>query len=157
MSIYWIIIVVDILIERRLLLCSSYTMNWFCHVTQTNIWSHLFGLAFFIGLILYTFMTPIHANASIKDYLLLLWMLVSASYMFLCSTLFHLNICVSHEACRFFGCLDYSGISALILGGTAVSTYYILYCDYSRRPFILLLILSNLVGIIGPYFEFLSF
>ena len=73
----------------------------------------------------------------------------------LVSSLLHLHICVSSEAHRFWSCLDHSGISASIGGGSIALMYILLHCHGSMRFFwIGLLILANSVGVIGPLFSF---
>jgi predicted membrane channel-forming protein YqfA (hemolysin III family) len=63
---------------------------------------------------------------------------------------------------RFWACLDYSGISASIAGGS-ISVIYLLLHWYlishdsdgvARLYWISLLIVANLAGIIGPMFPF---
>ncbi|KAI8898681.1 hemolysin-III related-domain-containing protein [Globomyces pollinis-pini] len=136
----------------------SYPQSWFslfqCHNETGNVWTHLLGTLLFLGLIIYTWFAPIHELATMEERLVLTIFLVLHCYTLLCSSMFHLHLCVSEEAFKFWGCLDFSGISASIGGGAISIMYFLLHCDGGMRIFwIGSLVIMNLVGIIGPVFK----
>ncbi|XJO75433.1 hypothetical protein BDV3_006119 [Batrachochytrium dendrobatidis] len=128
------------------------------HNETGNIWTHL--APFFIamtGMILHLIYYDLHPNATYADYIAISVYLGCAAYTFITSSLFHMHLGVSPTVFIFFGCLDYSGISASIFGGSATTAYYFLYCDPNARiGWISALVVVNLVGIIGPIFKFWS-
>ncbi|KAI8914224.1 hemolysin-III related-domain-containing protein [Gorgonomyces haynaldii] len=125
------------------------------HNESINVWTHLLGFVFFLYLVGHSLFIPAHENAKLSDVIVLCGMLLSACYTFICSALFHLHICVSKEASQFYGCLDYSGISALICGGCCAWIYYLLYCEpIAQICSLILLCIANLVGIFGPMLSF---
>ena len=79
------------------------------HNEWSNVWTHLAPFFAYIGLIVNLWVTELHPNATLIDYWLVTLFLISASYTFLASSLFHLHLCVSEEVYITFGCLDYSG------------------------------------------------
>ncbi|KAJ3397961.1 hypothetical protein HDU92_000062 [Lobulomyces angularis] len=70
---------------------------------------------------------------------------------FIFSASFHNFFCGNKKAYYFWGCLDYSGISALIFSSTVSLNYYLFYCEFNTRLiWSLLIAVINLTGIIGP-------
>ena len=74
-----------------------------------------------------TWYSEIHPLFQLEDRVLLTIYLMLASYTMWASVMFHLHQCVSEKAEIFFGCLDYSGISASIAGGSISLIYLILH------------------------------
>jgi adiponectin receptor len=130
----------------------SFISLFHLHNESVNVWSHLFGFVFFCCIIGYTWQAMGHMH--IEDKILVTVFLGLACYTMLFSSLFHLNLCVSAEAEQFWGCLDHSGISASIAGGSIAVMYILLHCDgRARLAWIGLLVLCNCVGIVGPMFK----
>lgn len=124
------------------------------HNESCSIWIHLLSLLAFAWFLVRSLLISIYPNASGSDIIVIVLFLASACYLFLASSLYHLHICVDHRSYEFFGCLDYTGISALICGGTGAITYYILYCDpIMRTTSLIVLGCTNLLGFVGPSFS----
>jgi adiponectin receptor len=134
--------------------CYSYAesyMSFFQIHNQTgNIWTHACGTLLFVYLIfdLWTYGEYLY-----EDQILLTVFLCCSTYTLFFSSIFHLHICVSLEVERFWGCLDHSGISASIAGGSIAVMYLLLHCDGNVRLWwTILLATCNMVGIFGPMF-----
>ena len=122
------------------------------HNQSGNIWTHAFGTFLFIYL---AFDLWKHGEYLEEDNILLTIFLCCSTYTLFFSSLFHLHLCVSLEVERFWGCLDHSGISASIAGGSIAIMYLLLHCEGSVRLWwTLLLAMCNMVGIFGPMFPF---
>jgi adiponectin receptor len=173
------------------------------HNESGNVWTHLFGFALFLFLILCTWsgttqlpvllellleqvpgafislidfilfhlgleswklhqallastktQPPLPLNLSFEDKIVITIALSLSCYTMLSSSLLHLHCCVSEDAQMFWNCLDHSGISASIAGGSIAVVYLMLHCHGWMRVFWMgMLILFNLVGLIGPMFS----
>lgn len=154
---------VDLYLQDNDFILTGYRMNYtfresfisvfHLHNEWMNVWTHLLGMCHFAWLVYTSLHADIHSNARWEDRYMIVMVLACATYTLLCSSLFHLHICVNENAFRWFGCLDYSGISALIFGGSAVYAHFILYCDpIAQRSSIILMMLVSLVGIVGPMY-----
>ena len=90
---------------------------------------------------------------TIWDKLVLCVFALSACATFLFSSLFHLHICHSREMFIVFGCLDYTGISALIAGSSISITYIFFRClQTALIGWCSMIVVVNSIGIIGPMF-----
>ncbi|KAJ3055029.1 Adiponectin receptor protein 1 [Rhizophlyctis rosea] len=136
----------------------TYLENWISlvhfHNESGNVWTHGAAFIAFVSMIFIAFFGDIHPNAAFSDRVVFALFLFSGSLTFMFSTLFHLHLCHSEKAYIAFGCLDYSGISALICGSAAAVTYYTFYCHSKYSTFwLILLIFVNLLGVFGPLFK----
>ncbi|KAJ3261799.1 Adiponectin receptor protein 1 [Boothiomyces macroporosus] len=124
------------------------------HNESWNVWLHAFGFFVFVAGIAHTWWAEIHPLIEFEERFILTILQCCASYTMLFSSLFHLHTCISKETSHWYGCLDYSGISATIAGGTISAMYFLLHCEgHFRTASLILLGLVNLVGIVGPMFE----
>ena len=105
----------------------SWLSLWSLHNQTVNVWTHIIGLFVCIQLIFTTWYTEIHPLLQSEDRILVTIYLLLACYTMWASVMFHLHQCVSEKAESFFGCLDYSGISASIAGGSISLVYLILH------------------------------
>jgi hypothetical protein len=97
------------------------------HNESGNVWSHLIGFVVCFVMLCQVWMHPVHPSMETEDKLVLSIFLALACYTLFFSSMFHLHSCVSHEAMKFWGCLDYSGISASIAGGSIAVMYLLLH------------------------------
>jgi adiponectin receptor len=135
----------------------SYAESWLSlfptHNESGNVWSHLCGFVVFFVMSFQVWMHPVHPSMETEDKLVLTIFLALACYTMFFSSMFHLHMCVSKHAMKFWACLDYSGISASIAGGSIAVMYLLLHCDGPVRvAWLSLLGIANLVGIVGPMF-----
>eukprot|EP00835_Amoeboradix_gromovi_P000263 NODE_9_length_47730_cov_0.323718.p14 type:complete len:298 gc:universal NODE_9_length_47730_cov_0.323718:19809-18916(-) len=74
---------------------------------------------------------------------------------FLCSTLFHLHCNQCIKTHNFFACLDYSGISFMVMGSSMIVTYYLYYCSAESQILHLTFIGSlSMVGVVGSFVDY---
>ncbi|KAJ3410677.1 Progestin and adipoQ receptor member 3 [Chytridiales sp. JEL 0842] len=137
----------------------TYKENWMSlvhwHNESCNIWSHLIGAFVFILfpitlLFPSTFLSSHFLSYPLTDLLILGTFTLLAAYTFLTSALYHLHLSHSLEAYTFYGCLDYSGISATV-GGTALTVlHFLFYCQPTPRTlWTVSICLCNLVVVLG--------
>ncbi|KAI8898680.1 hemolysin-III related-domain-containing protein [Globomyces pollinis-pini] len=136
----------------------SYPESWRSlfekHNETFNVWSHIVGALIIIYLIIYSWVAPIHPLITTEERLILTAFLLLQMYTMATSSLYHLHLCVDEKAFRFWGCMDFSGISASIGSCSLTVSYFLLHCESGMRVFWLCaLIFPNMVGIIGPMFE----
>ncbi|KAJ3303296.1 hypothetical protein HDV03_004034 [Kappamyces sp. JEL0829] len=135
----------------------SFISLFHLHNESGNVWTHLIGVLLFSLLVAYTWTAAEMAPLHIEDKLVLTIFLGLAIYTVLFSTLLHLHLCVSEGAQQFWSCLDHSGISASIAGGSIAIIYLLLHCHGWMRMFwIGTLVAFNSVGILGPMFPLWS-
>ncbi|KAI8895796.1 hemolysin-III related-domain-containing protein [Globomyces pollinis-pini] len=137
----------------------SYRESWISlfhwHNETINVWLHLVGFLIHLYLIWHSWFAPIHPAIEFADRIVLILFLSCVSYTLLMSAMYHLHCCVSKEDCVFWGCLDFSGISASIAGSSFSIMYFLIHCDNSSREiWIGILMIVNMVGIVGPTFPF---
>ena len=131
----------------------SYLSLFHIHNETVNVWTHLLGFLLCIFLIVYTWTSPEFSHLTIEDKFILCMFLGLHCYTLIFSSLLHLHICVSEDAQHFWSCLDHSGISASIGGGSIALMYLLLHCHGAMRAvWIGLLVLGNCAGVIGPLF-----
>ena len=125
----------------------------FHHNESVNVWTHLLGFFLCIYLIVYTWNAAELASLTLEDRFVLTMFLGLHCYTLIFSSLLHLHICVSKDAQTFWSCLDHSGISASIGGGSIALMYLLLHCHGNMRVvWVGLLIIGNCVGVVGPLF-----
>ncbi|KAJ3316279.1 hypothetical protein HDU76_001921 [Blyttiomyces sp. JEL0837] len=134
----------------------SYHENWISlfhlHNESGNIWTHLLATILFLSLS--NLIPSLNVNGIGERSVLVAFLLMS-TYTFWSSALFHLHTSHSRSAYVFFGCLDYSGISAGVCGTAISMLYYLFYCDpQTRYVWLAIICLVNTTGIFGPIFSF---
>jgi adiponectin receptor len=97
------------------------------HNQTGNIWTHIFGFFIMLFLIYFVWNDPVHPSMNLEDKVIQTIFLALACYTFVFSSMFHLHQCVSHSAETFWACLDFSGISASIAGGSVAVMYLLLH------------------------------
>ena len=136
-------------------ICASYTESWmsmtYWHNETLNIWTHLVSGVIFVGMI---FNIWINWQEPMMDKVVFTIYCICAIKCFFMSSLFHLHSHQPYKTFRLFSCLDYAGISIMIMGSCILLTYYVYYCDDTFRTlWIFLTVLVSFVGILGPFFE----
>ncbi|RKP01149.1 hypothetical protein CXG81DRAFT_2125, partial [Caulochytrium protostelioides] len=135
----------------------SWASLFHMHNETFDIWTHVLSCLFALGLALTLWLPSAYTYLQFADRLVLTGFLLCASMTFICSSLFHLHMCQSHNAHVFYGCLDFSGISALILGTSATISYFIFYdMPVARNSWTVVLACVNTTGIFGPLFPIWS-
>ncbi|KAI8617680.1 hemolysin-III related-domain-containing protein [Chytriomyces sp. MP71] len=156
----------------------SYMENWISvihlHNETFNIWTHYVGFLLFVALAIFVrFIHPSLEEAdaitslipwapiplqpyTIADRNIIAGHLLASSFTFVTSGAFHMHLSHSFEAYTFYGCWDYSGISATVAGSGISTTLYLLACEDTHVRFwvILGVVAVNLVGVVGPIFPF---
>ncbi|KAJ3255363.1 Progestin and adipoQ receptor member 3 [Chytriomyces hyalinus] len=153
----------------------SYQENWISlfhlHNETFNIWIHYIGCALFVGVAVHAVFIhprldpltrlipfapiPVNSFTSTDRYILAGHALASA-FTFVTSGVFHMHLSHSFDAYVFYGCWDYSGISATVAGTGVSTSIYLLACEeaWFRRCTLAGVIAVNLVGVLGPMFKF---
>ena len=122
------------------------------HNETMNIYTHLLSAILFLGIIANIW---INWTEPTIDKIMFTLYCICAFKCFLFSSVYHLH-CHTDSKTRFvfFSCLDYAGISIMILGSCILMTYYIYYCHKTMQIiWLTMLSLLSLVGILGPFFE----
>jgi len=100
------------------------------HTETGNIWTHLLGVIFFIGICIHFLCLPATRFISAWQEKIVFFLFFLGAVLCLCfSTLFHTMGCHSERVFRIFGKLDYSGIALMIMGSFVPWIYYSFYCD----------------------------
>lgn len=129
-------------------------VNWYgWHNETSNIWSHIFGAAFFLYVFLYSFPnSEIWKSTEVpKAAKLILYMFLTAAIQCLLSSVFWhtFNGTAFLKARSRFACVDYSGISILI---TASILTFEFITMYKNKVFMYIyMMLSTTLGLIGVY------
>ncbi|KAJ3243302.1 Progestin and adipoQ receptor member 3 [Chytriomyces hyalinus] len=153
----------------------SYQENWISlfhlHNETFNIWIHYIGCALFVGVAVHAVFihprldpltrlipfAPIPVNSfTSTDRYILAGHAIASAFTFVTSGVFHMHLSHSFDAYVFYGCWDYSGISATVAGTGVSTSIYLLACEeaWFRRCTLAGVIAVNLVGVLGPMFKF---
>jgi len=97
------------------------------HTETGNIWTHLLGVVLFFYLMVNSLSGDLW-DQPFWGRLYFLVFLAAAQYALGTSTLYHLFMCHSEKTLSKFLRLDYSGISALIVGSYFLPIFYGYYC-----------------------------
>lgn len=109
------------------------SMFWWTNETM-NIWTHMFGLAFFVILLLYDNLYVIpHYQVSSMDCLVVTVTMVLFQFSMFMSTAYHIFGCHSEQAYRLWLAWDLTGVSFSILGIFLSGIYYAFTCFPSWR------------------------
>ncbi|KAG9285073.1 hypothetical protein G9A89_009884 [Geosiphon pyriformis] len=121
---------------------------FYLHNETCNIWSHLLGLVFFLGLGVYAFKTHL-SDATTFDKIVFAVFFVAASKCLICSVLYHtFNHCANLPVKKCAATFDYIGISLLITASILITEYYSFYCSpYIRAFYMTFTFLTGLVPI----------
>jgi adiponectin receptor len=147
------------------------------HNETINIWSHLIGVAIFIGLIAWLFTSYIvpeyHAGnvyfqenrtafpVAVKGEKTTWPFIIFGAFSFacvmcmLCSACFHTFLChMSEDLFHRAHALDYFGITFLIVGSFLPFCYYAMGCAPGwRNAYISMICTFGVIGLIGPFFR----
>eukprot|EP01100_Stratorugosa_tubuloviscum_P001509 TRINITY_DN1334_c0_g1_i1.p1 TRINITY_DN1334_c0_g1~~TRINITY_DN1334_c0_g1_i1.p1 ORF type:complete len:386 (-),score=135.80 TRINITY_DN1334_c0_g1_i1:15-1172(-) len=124
------------------------------HNETWNVWTHLIGFFFFFGIMLYSLTTWL-ANGDWVDKIMFSIWAITAQVMLACSTIFHTCNCMSKSAFSCTAKLDYSGISALIVGSYYPLLYYVFYCNRTLQ--IAYTASITVLGLITLFISFIPF
>jgi len=97
------------------------------HTETGNIWTHMIGCVFFVGIAIYFFTRP-HNVIQWQDKLAFSPFFLGAIACLGLSFAFHTVYCHSERVGKLFSKLDYVGISLLIMGSFVPWLYYSFYC-----------------------------
>ncbi|XP_051890822.1 adiponectin receptor protein 1 isoform X1 [Pristis pectinata] len=104
------------------------------HTETGNIWTHLLGFVFFLGLGILTLLRPnMYFMAPLQEKVVFGMFFLGAVLCLSFSWLFHTVYCHSEKVSRTFSKLDYSGIALLIMGSFVPWLYYSFYCSPQPR------------------------
>eukprot|EP00834_Sanchytrium_tribonematis_P006806 NODE_539_length_6273_cov_0.700194.p2 type:complete len:308 gc:universal NODE_539_length_6273_cov_0.700194:4916-3993(-) len=136
-------------------ICKTYKDSWmsmlYWHNETMNIWTHLIPALIFCGLIGHIW---INWTEPISDKWMFTLYCICAIKCFSMSSLYHLHCHQTYKTYRLFSCLDYAGISVMIMGSCILMTYYVYYCNTTMQYiWQTLLIITSFVGIFGPFFD----
>ncbi|XP_067863342.1 adiponectin receptor protein 1-like [Heptranchias perlo] len=116
------------------------------HTETGNIWTHLLGFVFFLGLGILTLLRPnVYFMAPLQEKVVFGMFFLGAVLCLSFSWLFHTVYCHSEKVSRTFSKLDYSGIALLIMGSFVPWLYYSFYC--SPQPRLIYLAIVCVLGI----------
>ncbi|KAI8852292.1 hemolysin-III related-domain-containing protein [Chytridium lagenaria] len=144
----------------------SYKENWMSlihlHNESGNIWSHVLATFLFIvlaaafaGGATFLWSGLDSSQITLADRAIVCFFFVVSAFTFWSSSLFHLHLSHSVEAYLKYGCLDYSGISASVCANGITILFYLFRCSPIRMvPWLISIVLINLVGVFGPLFKF---
>lgn len=110
------------------------------HTETGNIWTHLLGALFFIGITVYFFHRQ-SLEFPLMDKLVFYTFFAAAIICLSCSWLFHTVSCHSPCVSFIFSKLDYCGIAILTMGSFVPWLYYGFYCQFFAKIFYLVAIL----------------
>lgn len=123
------------------------------HNETVNIWTHLLGFLFVLGLALHTLYAH-WEDHFLSDQLVFLVYYVTALGCLASSTLYHLFHCHSPRACYNWSLVDYSAIGALVVGSCYPLLFYAFaHSGHWQITYITSITLLGLVGIFGPMFK----
>lgn len=119
--------------SMNLIACLRSTFTF--HNETVNIWTHLIGFFFFVGLLIRDFLTiPTHLVSSV-DLLVLTGMLLCYQACMILSSLFHTFTCHSERVSRRCLSWDLAGITLALLATYLSGIHYAFWCHESWRNF----------------------
>ena len=134
-------------------ICKTYADSWksmlYWHNETMNIWTHLLSMFLFIGMIFNIWM---NWEEPLMDKVMFTIYCACAIKCFSASSLYHLHCHQSYETYRIFSCLDFAGISFMIMGSCMLLIYYVYYCDpFLQSIWLTVAVAVSFVGILGPF------
>ena len=138
-------------------MCKTFKESWksltYVHNETGNIYTHIFASLVFLGILVDIWLWDI----AIGDKVIFSIFCLCAIKCFVASTLFHLHCNQCEKTHSFFVCLDYSGISFMVMGSSVVVTYYLYYCHgVSQLISLGFLICLSFVGIVGSFVDYFN-
>jgi len=123
------------------------------HTETGNIWTHILGCLFFIGIL---FNLMIATDMDIADKTVIGIFLLGGIICFFLSFFFHTVCCHSECVGKFFNKLDYCGICILITTSFVPWLYYGFYCSFTPKVAYLTLVIfiGALVMVMSLYDKF---
>ncbi|CAM0139680.1 inc metabolism membrane protein [Umbelopsis sp. WA50703] len=131
----------------------------YLHNETGNIYTHLLGFFFFLGLGIYElFYSTSLASVPNFDRLIFAVFFIAACKCLMCSTVWHtLSGINDYDIFKRMACLDYVGISVLISASVVLLEYYGFYCnDVWRNTYIAGTSILSLLGIYMPFSEWFN-
>eukprot|EP00834_Sanchytrium_tribonematis_P005264 NODE_306_length_10184_cov_0.912246.p5 type:complete len:301 gc:universal NODE_306_length_10184_cov_0.912246:4701-3799(-) len=137
-------------------ICNNFIDSWsslgYLHNETGNIYTHVLASFFFLGILINVWAWE---TSQIMDKIIFSVFCLCAIKCFVCSTLFHLHCNQCIKTHQFFVCLDYSGISFMVMGSSFIVTYYLYYCSGLAQIIHLGFLTSlSLVGVVGSFVEY---
>jgi len=131
--------------------CLRSIFRW--HNESGNIWTHLIAAIAFVGICIETMFLDMSEAPFIHKFVIFIYLL-GAIFCFFSSTIYHTFMCHSEGMINFVAKIDYSGISALILGSFYPPLFYSFYCHpVPLWIYITLITILGLSGLILPMSE----
>ncbi|XP_067141221.1 adiponectin receptor protein-like [Centruroides vittatus] len=110
------------------------------HTETGNIWTHLLGCLFFIGIATYFLSQPSNL-VQWQEKVVFATFFAGAIACLGMSFTFHTVHCHSEKVGKLFSKLDYCGIALLIIGSFVPWLYYGFYCDFQHKVIYLMLVI----------------
>lgn len=126
----------------------------YVHNETGNIYTHLLGFFFFLGLGIYElFYSNSLASVPNFDRIVFGIFFIAACKCLMCSTVWHtLSGINDYDIFKRMACLDYVGISVLISASVVLLEYYGFYCnDVWRNTYITGTSILSVIGICMPF------
>lgn len=126
----------------------------YVHNETGNIYTHLLGFFFFLGLGIYElFYSNSLASVPNFDRIVFGIFFIAACKCLMCSTVWHtLSGINDYDIFKRMACLDYVGISVLISASVVLLEYYGFYCnDVWRNTYIAGTSILSVIGICMPF------
>ena len=137
-------------------ICANFKESWksltYVHNETGNIFTHILASLVFVGILISVWQWD---GPTFMDKVMFSVFCVCAIKCFLASTLFHLHSNQCLKTHNLFVCIDYSGISFMVMGSSMVVTYYLYYCNgLAQTIFLGFLTCLSLVGIVGSFVDY---
>uniref|UniRef100_A0AC35U729 Adiponectin receptor protein n=1 Tax=Rhabditophanes sp. KR3021 TaxID=114890 RepID=A0AC35U729_9BILA len=114
------------------------------HTETGNIWTHMYGCVFFVGLAIWFLTRPENLMPETEKIVFSCFFIGAICCLGL-SFAFHTVVCHSIAIGKLFSKLDYTGISLLIIGSFVPWIYYSFYCR--KLPTIIYISMITILGI----------
>ena len=126
------------------------------HNETGNIWTHLLGFFFFLGLGLWVLIDVVPRGASAWNYAIFVILTLGCMGCMACSTTFHTMAAhMSLERFKRFHAMDYLGITLLIVASFVPCCYYVFVCQpYLQWGYLAMICTIGSAGIITPLMPF---
>ncbi|KAI9286344.1 hemolysin-III related-domain-containing protein [Umbelopsis sp. AD052] len=131
----------------------------YVHNETGNIYTHLLGFFFFLGLGIYElFYSTSLASVPNFDRIVFAIFFIAACKCLMCSTVWHtLSGINDYDIFKRMACLDYVGISVLISASVVLLEYYGFYCnDVWRNSYIAGTTILSVIGVYMPFSEWFN-
>lgn len=127
---------------------------FYLHNETGNIYTHLFGFVFFLGLgLTELFWSPVIPKLPVFDRLIFALFFLAACKCLICSCAWHTFAGIGDLGIfKKMACLDYVGISVLICASVVVMEYYGFYCEpLFRNTYLTGTAALTVMGVVMPF------